>query len=133
MLRPYTFHFPPQSERACHPERRRREGSAFPQAQTIGCGARRRREGPAFPQIRRTCVRARSRRHPPVASPPHPPFPAARSPSGLSLAASPPKRRSPTHVPALAQADGGVGGGGGGGAPPARRSVWGQHRSGGAP
>src|SRR5256884_6747482 len=29
---PLQFSFPPRSERACHPERRRREGSAFPQS-----------------------------------------------------------------------------------------------------
>src|SRR6266487_239207 len=29
MLRPYNSPLPPRSERACHPERRRREGPAF--------------------------------------------------------------------------------------------------------
>src|SRR5256885_16016394 len=70
---------------------------------------------------------------PPVASPPHPPFPAARSRSGLSLAASPPKTSESDHVPALPQADGGVGSSSGGGAPPPRRGVWRRPRPPGAP
>ncbi len=45
MLRPYKSLSPPRSERACHPERRRREGPAFPQMRRTCL-----REGPAFPQ-----------------------------------------------------------------------------------
>src|SRR6266699_5645784 len=41
MLRPYKSLSPPRSERACHPERRRREGPAFPQMRRTYFGRRR--------------------------------------------------------------------------------------------
>jgi len=49
MLRPYKSLSPPRSERACHPERRRREGPA----RSLNEAPDRRSSGPRRPSRRR--------------------------------------------------------------------------------